>query len=92
MRLRFDKNVVNDAVWANNKTQIKLWRGSTRVRANVTRVPDTVNFSLRRTIYVKAVSRLRSRTRYRIAIYRHLKSKAGVELGRNISIYFRTRT
>jgi hypothetical protein len=92
MRLRFDKNVVNDAVWANNKTQIKLWRGSTRVRANVTRVPDTVNFSLRRTIYVKAVSSLRSRTRYRIAIYRHLKSKAGVELGRNISIYFRTRT
>ena len=51
--LVFDKNVVNDAVWTNNRKLIKMWRGTVRIGINVTRVKDTVDFSKRKNIYVK---------------------------------------
>jgi hypothetical protein len=88
--LFFDKNVVNDAVWTNNRNQIRMFRGSIRVPIRVTRIRDTVNFSQRRKIFVRPINRLRPNTRYTIVIGRNLKSKAGERLGRTVTVSFRT--
>lgn len=88
--LVFDKNVVNDEVWTNNRRQIKLWRGSTRVGINVVRVKDTVNFAKRQNIYVKPIKGLRSLTNYRLIVYPDLTAKNGEELGKTVTIRFRT--
>lgn len=88
--LFFDKNVVNDAVWTNNRNQIRMFRGSTRVPIRVTRIRDTVDFSQRRKIFVRPVNRLRSNTRYTIVIRPNLRSKAGERLGRTVTVSFRT--
>ena len=88
--LFFDKNVVNDAVWANNRTKIRMFRGSTRVAITVTRIRDTVDFSQRRKIFVHPVNRLRANTRYTIVIGRNLRSKAGDTLGRTVRVSFTT--
>jgi len=58
--LYFDKNVVNDSVWTNNRNQIRMYRGSTRVAIRVTRIPDTVDVTQRRKIFVHPVNRLRA--------------------------------
>lgn len=88
--LFFDKNVVNDAVWTNNRNQIRMFRGSTRVAIRVTRIPDTVDFSQRRKIFVHPVNRLRANTRYTIVIGPTLKSKAGDTLGKTVRVHFTT--
>ncbi len=88
--LAFDKNVVNDAVWENNRQQIRLFRGTTKVSIRVTRVPDTVDFDLRGRIFVSPVNPLRSFTNYRIVILPELTSRAGEELGETVTINFRT--
>lgn len=88
--LAFDKNVVNDAVWDNNRKQIRLFRGTTRVSIRVTRVPDTVDFELRGRIFVSPVRPLRPLTNYRIVILPELTSKAGEELGETVTVRFRT--
>ena len=88
--LFFDKNVVNNAVWTNNRNQIRMFRGSTRVAIRVTRIRDTVDFSQRRKIFVHPVSRLRANTRYTIVISPNLKSKAGDTLGKTVRVHFTT--
>jgi hypothetical protein len=88
--LRFDKNVVNDAVWENNKTMIRMFRGSTRIAVRVTRIPDTVDFSKRKNIYVHPVAALRPFTTYRVVILPGLESKAGDTLGETVTIRFTT--
>lgn len=88
--LVFDKNVVNDAVWDNNKNQIRMYRGSTRISINVTRIPDTVDFSKRTNIYVKPVRSLLPATTYRVVILPGLESKAGETLGETVTITFTT--
>lgn len=88
--LVFDKNVVNDSVWANNRKQIKLFRGSVQVSINVTRIKDTVDFSKRNNIYVKPVKSLRALTWYKIVIYPDLTAKNGEKLGKTITIRFKT--
>ncbi|HEX3011863.1 MAG TPA: Ig-like domain-containing protein [Syntrophomonadaceae bacterium] len=90
--LVFDKNVVNDAVWTNNRKQIKLLRGTTRVSIRVARIPDTVDFSKRRNIYVHPVHTLRPSTRYRVVIGPNLTSKAGEKLGKTVTVTFKTRS
>lgn len=88
--LVFDKNVVNDSVWTNNRRQIKLWRGTTQVSINVTRIKDTVDFSKRNNIYVKPVKCLRSSTSYKLVIYPDLTAKNGEKLGKTVTIRFKT--
>lgn len=88
--LFFNQNVVNDAVWANNRNQIRMFRGSTRIAIRVTRIPDTVDFSQRRKIFVRPVNRLRANTRYTIVIGPNLKSKAGHRLGETVRVSFTT--
>lgn len=88
--LFFDKNVVNDAVWVNNRSQIRMFRGTTRVAIRVTRIRDTVDFSQRRKIFVHPVNRLRANTKYTIVIGRNLQSKAGDTLGTTVRVSFTT--
>jgi hypothetical protein len=88
--LAFDKNVVNDTVWENNKNQIRLFRGTTRVSINVTRIPDTVDFNMRGRIFVKPVNGLRPSSSYRLVILPNLMSKAGETLGKTVTIRFKT--
>ncbi len=88
--LVFDKNVVNDTVWANNRQQIKMWRGTTPIGINVTRIKDTVDFSKRNNIYIKPKKGLLSLTNYRIVIYPDLTAKNGEKLGKTVTIRFKT--
>ena len=88
--LFFDKNVVNNSVWTNNRSQIRMFRGTTRVAIRVTRILDTVDFSQRRKIFVHPVNRLRANTRYTIVIGRNLRSKAGETLGQTVRVSFTT--
>lgn len=88
--LVFDKNIVNDSVWANNRQQIKMWRGTTQISINVTRIRDTVDFSKRNNIYVKPKKALRSLTWYKIVISPDLTAKNGQKLGQTITIKFKT--
>ena len=90
--LFFDKNVVNNAVWTNNRNQIRMFRGSTRVAIRVTRIPDTVDITRRREIFVHPVNRLRANTRYTIVIGPNVRSKAGDTLGRTVRVTFTTGT
>jgi hypothetical protein len=89
MLLVFDKNVVNDSVWDNNRNQIRLFRGKIRVSIRVKRIPDTVDFSKRRNIYVTPVRRLRSLASYRLVVLPNLRSKAGETLGKTVTIRFK---
>jgi len=88
--LVFDKNVVNDTVWANNRQQIKMWRGTTQIGINVTRIKDTVDFSKRNNIYIKPKKGLLSLTNYKIVIYPDLTAKNGEKLGKTVTIRFKT--
>lgn len=90
MLLVFDKNVVNDEVWGNNRNQIRLYRGNTRVSIRVARIRDTVDFSKRGNIYVRPVRSLRPSTSYRLVIRPNLRSRAGETLSRTITIRFGT--
>lgn len=88
--LVFDKNVVNDSVWVNNRQQIKLWRGTTPVGINVNRINDTVDFSKRNNIYVKPKKGLLSLTNYKIVISPNLTAKNGEKLGKTVTLRFKT--
>lgn len=88
--LFFNRNVVDDAVWANNQRQIRMFQGSTKVDVLVTRISRTVNFSQRRKIFVRPVGRLRGNTRYTIVIGPNLKSKQGHRLGKPVWVSFTT--
>ncbi len=91
IHLFFDKNVVNDSVWQNNRRQFELFRGTISVPITVTRIKDTVDFNRRNEIFVKPVNSLRTSTTYTLVIKKDLRSKAGEELGKRITITFKTR-
>ena len=88
--LVFDKNVVNDAVWENNRKQVTMWRGTTKIGIRVIRIKDTVDFSKRINIYVKPNNKLRSLTNYKIVISPNLTAKNGQKLGETVTIKFKT--
>lgn len=94
--LVFDKNVVNDSVWANNQRQVQLYLGIDRLQKGidyrVTRVKDTVDPSQRRNIYVKLLHRLLPNTTYKVVVFPNLTSKAGEKLGSTVIITFTTGT
>ncbi len=85
---RFTLNVVDDTVWTNNRTQFRLFRGTTSVGINVTR---SGVFALRRNIYIRPINTLRPSTDYRLVILPGLTANNGNTLGETITIRFRTR-
>lgn len=85
--LNFDKNVVDDSVWSNNRTQIKLFRNSTRVGIRVLR---SSVFANRQKIYVRPINRLRSFSDYKVVILPNLTAKNGEKLGETVTIHFHT--
>lgn len=93
----FDKNVVNDTVWENNRKSFSLFSQSgENIPINVTRIPDTVDFSQRRNIFVEPVNPLVPGTSYTLKISPNLKSKTGVTLGqstagRGVTITFKVK-
>lgn len=87
IRLTFSLNVVDDSVWNNNRTQIRLYRGSVRVGIRVTR---SSNPALRRNIYVRPINTLRPLTNYRLVILPGLTARNGMQLGETVTIRFRT--
>ncbi|MEQ8201996.1 MAG: Ig-like domain-containing protein, partial [Syntrophomonadaceae bacterium] len=86
--LTFSLNVVDDAVWTNNRNQIKLFRNSTSVAINVTRSAD---FEQRRNIFVRPVNSLSPSTDYRLVILPGLTANNGSKLGETVTIRFRTK-
>jgi len=50
--LLFDKNVVDDSVWDNNRKQIKMWAGPFRISVRISR---SKLFSERRKIFVTPI-------------------------------------
>lgn len=89
--LVFDKNVVDDSVWTNNKEQIEFWAGSTRLQKkidyNIVRSSATTK---RRNIYIKPIRLLKANTKYTIRVGPNLESKAGQSLGKSVIIIFTT--
>lgn len=85
--LLFDKNVVDDSVWDNNRKQIKMWAGPFRISVRISR---SKLFSERRKIFVTPIKGLSPNVKYTIAIYPDLKSKAGQELGETVIVSFTT--
>ncbi|MDF9409527.1 LysM peptidoglycan-binding domain-containing protein [Pelotomaculum isophthalicicum JI] len=94
--LRFDKNVVNSKVWENNvKSFTLVSQRNENVPLNVTKVDDTVDFSLRQYIYIEPVNPLTPGTTYTLSISPGLMSLAGETLGQStsgqaVTITFRT--
>lgn len=89
--LFFDKNVVDDSVWRNNRRQIQVFEGSNRLeRGRDYRVVRSFAFADRRKIFIKPIGRLAANTQITIVILPHLMSKAGRRLGRTVVIRFRT--
>lgn len=85
--IQFDKNVVNDTVWENNRKSISLLSHSKKIPIYVTRIRDTVDFSMRNNIFVQPLNPLSPGTAYTLRISPNLKSKAGVTLGSSTDGY-----
>ncbi len=85
--LLFDKNVVDNSVWTNNRSQIKRWAGPFKIPIRISR---SAAFSERRKIFVTPVNGLVANTKYTIAVYPDLTSKAGEKLGKTVIITFTT--
>lgn len=88
IRTTFTLNVVDDTVWDNNRTEFRLFRGSTRVGINVTR---SSVFAQRRNIFIRPINSLRPSTDYRLVILPGLTANNGNTLGETVTIRFRTR-
>ncbi|MEQ8200685.1 MAG: Ig-like domain-containing protein [Syntrophomonadaceae bacterium] len=88
IRTTFSLNVVADTVWDDNRTQFRLYRGTTRVGINVTR---SSVFALRRNIYIRPKNSLSPNTNYRLVILPGLKANNGNTLGETVTIRFKTR-
>jgi spore coat assembly protein SafA len=88
--LNFDKNVVSDSVWENNRKSFSLQsQNGENIPINVTRIPDTVDFSQRQNIFIQPQKPLTPGTAYNLKISPGLRSKADVTLGRAVTINFR---
>jgi len=89
--LIFNKNVVDDSVWRNNRRQIQVWEGSKRLeRGRDYRLVRSFAFADRRKIFIKPIGRLAANTQITIVILPRLMSRAGRRLNRTVIIRFRT--
>jgi len=89
--VRFDKNVVNSAVWENNVKSFSLVsQRNENVPLNVTKLDDTIDFSQRQYIFIEPVNPLAPGATYRLRISPGLMSKTGETLGQAVTVTFRT--
>jgi uncharacterized protein YjdB len=78
IKVVFDKNIVNDAVWENNKKCVSLQDSSgINVATNVFRVSDAVNFNERQNIFMTPMKDLNPGAHYKIIIRPDLVAKNG---------------
>jgi LysM repeat protein len=78
IKVVFDKNIVNDAVWENNKKCVSLQDSSgINVATNVFRVSDAVNFNERQNIFMTPMKDLNPGAHYKIIIRPDLRAKNG---------------
>ena len=88
--LNFDKNVVDENVWENNRRSFSLQsQNGETVPIAVSRIPDTVDFTQRQNIFIQPQRPLTAGSAYSLNISPGLKSKVGVTLGRDVTINFR---
>lgn len=90
--LNFDKNVVNENVWENNRMSFSLKsqnRGTVPIA--VTRIPDTEDFTKRQKVFIQSQRPLNPGSAYSLNVSPGLISKAGVTLGRAVTINFRVK-
>jgi len=98
LKIEFDKNVVNSLIWTNN-SQCFSMKSSTNeaIPINVTKVDDTVDFSLRQFIFVQPVSPLKPGISYKLIISPNLQAKNGVATlggttsGQGVTVAFKTQ-
>jgi len=96
MVLTFNKNVVNNIVWSNNQSSIKLTTSAGgNVPITVTKVGDKIDFSQRQKIYLRPVHPLTPGTEYILRIFPGLKSFNGHTLGettggQSVTVRFKT--
>lgn len=86
IRTTFSLNVAAEI--ANNRTQFRLFRGTTRVGINVT---ASRVFANRRNLFITPRNRLRANTQYRLVILPGVRANNGNTLGETVTIRFRTR-
>jgi len=90
--LNFDKNVVNENVWENNRKSFSLQsRNRVNVPIDVTRIPETVDFTQRQNVFIQPQRPLNPGSAYSLHISPELTSKAGIKLGRAVTINFRVK-
>ncbi len=90
--LNFDKNVIDNSLWENNKKSITLSQNNNKVAINITRSED---FSLRQKIFVQPVNPLQPNTTYTLKIspdFRALNNEilGAATGGQGVSITFKT--
>lgn len=88
--MNFDKNVVSENVWENNRESFSLQsQNRETVPIAVTRIPDTVDFTQRQNILIQPQRPLNPGNAYSLHISPELRSKAGVAFGQTVTINFR---
>lgn len=98
IRLEFDKNVVNNVIWANNSQCISLKSSNNEnIVLSVTKIDDTVDFNFRQFIFVQPTASLQPETSYQLSISPDLMAKNGVSTlggttnGQVITVSFKTQ-
>ena len=78
IKVEFDKNIVNDAVWENNKNCFSIKESNgTAVPVNVSRISDQLNFNERNNVFVAPVNNLKEGSTYSLVVSPELKAKNG---------------
>lgn len=95
--MEFDKNLVDDAVWINNKNGFSLQsEDNENVPINVTRVDPKVDFNQRQKIFIQPIQALKAGTTYYLKASPNLLAKNGnstlgaTTAGQGITISFKT--
>jgi hypothetical protein len=93
IKLVFDRNVVNDSMWAANQACISMEDSSgTPVGIAVSRISDLDNFEERANIFVKPNKQLTPNSAYKIVINKNLQANNGNTLGSNKNVSFTTES
>jgi uncharacterized protein YjdB len=78
IKVQFDKNIVNDAVWEHNQQCVAIQTDAGAVvPTQVTRVKDSVNFNEKNNIFITPVNDLQKGGAYKVVVSPELKAKNG---------------
>lgn len=95
--VEFDKDVINAAVWNNNKNGFKLQsERNEKVNINVTMVDDIADFNQKTKVFIELAQPLKSGTTYHLKVSPNLRAKnsnstlADTTGGAGVTITFKT--